>query len=71
MHSKTWRAPCASACERILILITVRACVDVDYRDTAACAAAVIFRDWPDAEAVEEKTVHVSKVAPYVPGELF
>jgi len=49
----------------------MRACVDVDYRTTGACAAAVTFHDWSDAEAVDEKTVHISEVAPYVPGEFF
>lgn len=49
----------------------MKACVDVDYRTTGACAAAVTFRDWSDAKAVDEKTVHISKVAPYVPGKFF
>lgn len=49
----------------------MRACVDVDYRRTGACAAAVTFRDWSDAEAVDKKVVHVSKVESYVPGEFF
>lgn len=49
----------------------MRACVDVDYHTTGACAAAVTFRDWSDAKAVDEKTVHIFEVAPYVPGEFF
>ena len=49
----------------------MRACVDVDYRTTGACAAAVTFYNWSDAKAVNEKTVHISEVAPYVPGEFF
>ena len=49
----------------------MKACVDVDYRITGACAAAVVFHDWSDAEASDERVVHVSKVEPYVPGEFF
>jgi len=49
----------------------MRVCVDVAYHESGACAAAVTFRDWSDAKAVDEKVVHVSKVELYVPGEFF
>lgn len=47
------------------------ACLDVCYGDTTAIAAAVMFRDWPDAVACSERTVSVHDVQPYQPGEFF
>lgn len=47
------------------------ACLDVDYRDDGACAAAVVFRDWSDALAAEERTVEIRDVQPYEPGQFF
>ncbi|EDY17193.1 putative endonuclease V (deoxyinosine 3endonuclease) [Chthoniobacter flavus Ellin428] len=47
------------------------ACLDVDYRDTGACAAAVVFRDWSDAIALEERTVQITEVQPYEPGQFY
>jgi deoxyribonuclease V len=49
----------------------MKVCVDVDYRTNGACAAALTFRDWSDAKAMDEKAVCVSNVEPYVPGEFF
>lgn len=47
------------------------ACLDVDYRDAGACAAAIVFRDWSDAVATEERTVWIAEVQPYEPGQFF
>jgi deoxyribonuclease V len=47
------------------------ACLDVDYRDTTASAAAIAFREWPDATPVEERVVAVSNFQPYEPGQFF
>jgi deoxyribonuclease V len=47
------------------------ACLDVDYRDAVACAAGVTFRDWLDAETVDERVVYVRAVEPYAPGQFF
>jgi deoxyribonuclease V len=47
------------------------ACLDVTYRNDAACAAGVIFRDWADANPLDEKVVHVQNVEPYQPGQFY
>ncbi|HET8564411.1 MAG TPA: endonuclease V [Candidatus Binatia bacterium] len=47
------------------------ACLDVDYRDTTAYAAAITFREWLDATPAEEGVVAVSDVQPYEPGQFF
>jgi deoxyribonuclease V len=47
------------------------ACVDVAYRGAAAFAAGVVFRDWHDALAVEEKVLPSMAVRPYEPGKFF
>lgn len=49
------------------------ACIDVDYRDhdTIAVAACVLFRDWRDGHPADEKTVLVTSVEAYVPGEFW
>jgi deoxyribonuclease V len=47
------------------------ACLDVNYRDPRACAAAVVFRDWNDAVATEERTVQIAEVQPYEPGQFY
>jgi len=47
------------------------ACLDVDYRDPAACAAAVTLLDWADAHPSGESVVHLGQVAPYEPGEFY
>lgn len=47
------------------------ACLDVCYADTMAHAAVVVFRDWADELATEEKVIRVENVQPYEPGEFF
>ena len=47
------------------------ACLDVDYRDSVAYAAAVAFRDWPDAKGVDERIVKLEAVQPYEPGQFY
>jgi deoxyribonuclease V len=47
------------------------ACLDVDYRENGACAAAVVFRDWRDGAAAEERTVGIAEVQPYEPGQFY
>jgi deoxyribonuclease V len=49
----------------------VLACVDVDYRDTYAVAACILFRDWNDATVAESRTAVVPLVEPYVPGQFY
>jgi deoxyribonuclease V len=47
-------------------------CVDVDYRDDAAVAAAVSFVAWGDAAATAEATLRLpGPAAGYVPGEFY
>ena len=50
---------------------TMIACVDVDYRDTHAMAACVLFRDWLDAAPVAEWTHRVEPIAAYEPGQFY
>lgn len=47
------------------------AAVDVDYRDTEAQAACVLFRDWSDKTAALEIVKKIEKVEPYVSGEFY
>ena len=47
------------------------ACVDVDYRDSGAVAAAILFLDWSAAQGVAEHVVAVDRVAPYRPGAFY
>lgn len=47
------------------------ACLDVDYRETAAYAAGIAFHDWTDATPATEKVVPVVGVQPYQPGQFF
>lgn len=47
------------------------ACLDVDYRETAAYAAGLAFHDWSDAAPAVEKIIPVSRVHPYQPGQFF
>jgi len=47
------------------------ACLDVDYRDPSACAAAVTIQDWSDPNPSGESVVHVDDVAPYEPGQFY
>lgn len=50
---------------------TMLACVDVDYRDTHALAACVLFRDWLDARPAAEWTQRIAPIAPYEPGQFY
>jgi deoxyribonuclease V len=47
------------------------ACVDVDYRDGGAVAAAVAFRGFDAEASLEEVTAPVARVAPYEPGRFY
>jgi deoxyribonuclease V len=49
----------------------MKACLDVNYRETLAFAAAATFRDWFDAHAVYERVVEVPTVQPYETGQFF
>ncbi len=45
------------------------ACVDVQYGDDEAAAAAVLFEAWTSAEPYSQYTELIECPAPYVPGE--
>lgn len=47
------------------------ACVDVDYREVGAVAAAILFLDWSTADALAEHVVRVEAVAPYRAGAFY
>lgn len=47
------------------------ACVDVDYREPGAVAAAILFLDWSTGDALAEHVVRVDEVAPYRPGAFY
>jgi deoxyribonuclease V len=47
------------------------ACLDVDYRESAARAAGIAFHDWSDATPSTEKVITVVDVQPYQPGQFF
>jgi deoxyribonuclease V len=47
------------------------ACLDVQYQDTTACAAGIVFRDWLDAKALEEKVIQLADIQPYESGQFF
>ncbi len=47
------------------------ACVDVDYRDAGATAAALLFQDWSDEQPVEEIVIPIDRVEPYEPGQFY
>ncbi len=47
------------------------ACLDVAYSDAAAYSAGLIFRNWKDANALEERLVQLSDVEEYEPGQFF
>src|SRR5262245_28503380 len=49
----------------------MKVCVDVDYRDEGAVAAAVCFADWADAAAVREVTHRIERVEAYEPGAFY
>lgn len=45
--------------------------VDVQYRETSATVAGVLFADWGDAQALASHAVVCNDVAEYVPGEFY
>lgn len=45
--------------------------VDVGYRNDGAKAAGVIFETWEGEEFVAEYTLHIDKVARYIPGKFY
>jgi deoxyribonuclease V len=47
------------------------ACVDVDYRDAGATAAALLFQDWSDEQSMEEIVIPIDSVQPYEPGQFY
>jgi len=47
------------------------ACVDVDYRDTGAVAACVLFQAWGDSESAAECIEQVAQVETYQPGQFY
>jgi deoxyribonuclease V len=47
------------------------ACVDVDYRDTEAVAACILFRSWADDSGAAELVEHIGRVEPYQPGQFY
>jgi deoxyribonuclease V len=46
-------------------------CVDVDYRESVAVAAAVLFHAWGDESPAREVVVPIREVQPYVPGQFY
>ena len=46
-------------------------CVDVDYDETHARIAGLVFRDWEDEEAVETHQFQIANPADYIPGEFY
>ena len=54
--------------------ITKRAmivCIDVGYREDTARAACIAFDDWDDACSINEYTVDLVGIEPYVPGQFY
>src|SRR5262249_33757025 len=47
------------------------ACVDVDYRDTGAVAACVLFREWTDGAPAAEVVERLARLEAYEPGQLY
>jgi deoxyribonuclease V len=47
------------------------ACVDVDYRDSGAVAACVLFRSWTDGVSAGEVVERTANVEPYQPGQFY
>jgi deoxyribonuclease V len=45
--------------------------VDVQYRETSATVAGVLFNNWDDAQALTSHTVVCDDIADYVPGEFY
>lgn len=47
------------------------AAVDVCYHDHGAIAAAILFADWADDDAVTQQICHIQQVADYQPGQFY
>jgi deoxyribonuclease V len=47
------------------------ACLDVDYRDPRAVAAAVVFEDWNDSVSRSEVVIQIDRIEPYESGEFY
>lgn len=47
------------------------ACIDVDYRENEALAAALTFESWHDAVATGRYVRRLPEVAPYLPGHFY
>lgn len=47
------------------------ACVDVDYRGTAAVAAALLFDAWTDETPARELVARIASVPDYEPGQFY
>lgn len=47
------------------------ACVDVDYREEEANAAALLFESWTDPKSSLELVERISEVAEYEPGQFY
>lgn len=45
--------------------------VDVDYRESKAVAAGVLFQNWQDSEPIEESIAPVPTIAEYKPGQFY
>ena len=45
--------------------------IDVDYRQSKAVAAGVLFRDWQAEAPIKEVTTNCDLVHDYVPGEFY
>jgi len=47
------------------------ACLDVHYKDNAACAAAVVFKSWEDNTPVKDYAVILDMIQSYKPGRFY
>ncbi len=47
------------------------ACVDVQYKDTSASSAIVVFQGWDSNEVIFQNVVSVLDIAEYRPGEFY
>src|SRR5215831_12860243 len=52
-------------------MISMIACVDVDYENTQAVAAGIAFRDWLDESVVAERVISLPDIQPYQSGQFF
>src|SRR5262249_42043389 len=52
-------------------MISMIACVDVDYENTRAVAAGIAFCDWLDDSVVAERVVSLSDIQPYQSGQFY